>query len=479
LKHHTELAGRSHLKTIKSKFEENSIPILKDLLSGNGVQAIVMEEVSEFRKRIFSPLETLWIFITQVLSADHSCRSALSKFILTRTKDEEKACSFSTGAYCKARARLPLGLIQRLTRYFAECLTQNVPSDWTWHGKNVKLVDGTTLSMPDTLENQKKFPQIVTQKKGLGFPMARVVVLASLSCGAILDIAVSAYKGKGTGEPSLLRTLMGRLKEKDLLLFDRYYTGFFDLGFFLLNKVDFVTRQNERRTKDFRQGKRLGKNDRIIKLIPPRRSRKPFWVDDDLYDQISSVKVREIRVQIRKNGFRTKIIYVITSLLDPKTYPKEDIAQLYRARWNIEIDLDSIKTDLGMNILRCKTPVMIEKEIWTHLLTYNLIRVFMCQSAVQHGLNPREISFKAALQIFESFRIIMSTANSKDYESLHRTMITLMRAHKVGNRPNRYEPRVLKRRQSRNYMFLTIPRDQARKRFWKRPRSRCKKPIAA
>jgi hypothetical protein len=260
----------------------------------------------------------------------------------------------------------------------------------------VQLVDGTTVSMPDTPENQEAYPQAHTQKEGLGFPVARVVVLLSLATGMLTDMAMGPYAGKATGETALLRQLPDGFEPGDILLADRYYCSYFMIALLMERGIDFVMRIHQLRKVDFRWGRRLGKGDHIVQWKLPQ---KPKWMEQQVYDRMpASIEVREVHVRVSEPGFRTESFVVVTTLTDATTYTEEDIAELYHARWQAELDIRAIKITMGMDVLRCKTPEMVRREMWACILAYNLIRQTMLQSAQETGMCPRALSFTAAMQ---------------------------------------------------------------------------------
>jgi Transposase DDE domain len=431
-----------------------------DLLDGDLVESALEEEEIEFRVRTYTPLITLWTFLTQVLDPDKSCRKAVSSLIAFLVARGEDPVSPDTGNYCKARKRLPLSLIVRLVRKIGELLNGKAPSSWLWKGREVFMVDGSTASMPDTPANQKVYPQPRAQKPGLGFPLARFVAIICLSTGAVLDLAVGAYKGKRTGETSLLRTLLHRLKPGSILLGDRYFASYFGINQLLERGVDGVFRMHQRRKFDFRRGRCLGIEDHLVMWRKPSR---PEWMDQATYDQIpGEMQVRELRFRVQQPGYRVRTIVLVTTLLDSITYTKEDLAHLFLQRWHIELDLRSIKVVMEMDVLRCKSPDMVEKEIWMHMLAYNIIRAFMATAAAKENAKPRELSFKGTLQALTAFRVSMRDADPNRYAQLWEAMFVVIGYDRVGNRPGRVEPRCKKRR-PKPYRMLTVPRAEARK----------------
>jgi hypothetical protein len=342
-----------------------------DLLDPAAVQRVVKDRGVHFRDRIFTPLVTLWTFLSQVLSVDHSCREAVARLIAFRVAHGQKPCAPETGSYCKARQRLPLEVVIDLTRGTAQDLDERAKDAWTWNGRPVQLVDGTTVSMPDTEANQAAFPQPRTQKPGVGFPLARLVAVISLATGVVRELALGPYKGKETGETALFRSLWDRLSAGQMIVGDRFFASFFGIAPLLSRGVDGVFRMHQKRNYDFRRGRRLGVEDHVVRWTKPPR---PEWMDATLYAELpAELLIRELRVKVQREGFRVEELVLVTTLLDALEYTKEEVADLYLERWNIELDLRSIKSVMQMDVLRCETPEMVEKEIWMHLLAYNLM----------------------------------------------------------------------------------------------------------
>ena len=349
-----------------------------------------------------------------------------------------------------------------------KALESKIDSGWLWKGRHVYMFDGTTVSMPDTLQNQKEYPQIYNQKPGVGFPLARMGVVISLACGAVLDLRICAYSGKGTGEISLFKRLWGMFCTGDVVLTDCLMSSWTELMMLNQRGVDSVTRLNKaRRSADFRRGKRLGKDDHIVCWPKPM---KPRALDNETFDALpDSLTVREVRIKIEKPGFRTKTIVVVTTILDPSEASKEDLADLYRQRWNNELDLRSIKTTMQMEELRCKTPELVRKEIWTHILAYNLIRTIMAQAATRHDILPRTISFKATIQTLEAFQPLLAFHNQHCKPILNQLfhhVIEIVVVNRVADRPDRFEPRRKKRR-PKPYDRLMKPRNEAKREMLK------------
>ena len=349
---------------------------------------------------------TLWVFLGQVLGADHSCRAAVARLIAHRVSQGLKPCSSETGAYCQARKRLPERFFSAVARLVGRDLDERVDRRWLWKGRRVYLFDGSTVSMPDTPENRAEYPLTYNQVPGTSFAIARIGAIISLSCGAILDLGICRYAGKGQGEVSLLRQLWDVLRPGDVLLGDRLMSGW--AGMYLLKQrgVDTVSRLSAHRRADFRKGIRLGKDDHLVVWKKPTSIRS---VDRRMYNALpDSITVREVRFRVEQPGFRTRSIVVVTTLLDPEQASKEELASLYRARWNNELDLRRSRSRCRWTCCGARRRRLVRKEIWTHVLAYNLIRTVMAQAAAGEGLPPRSISFKATLQVLEAFQPLIA-----------------------------------------------------------------------
>ena len=447
------------------------------LLPAEVVQWAVEAEGVRFRDCLFTPLVTLWTFLAQVLGADGSCRAAVSRLLALLAArggggGNEEGLNPATDPYCKARQRLPEPLIARLAKEAGGHLHENYPAGRLLGGRPVKVVDGATVSMPDTPENQRLWPQPPTQRPGLGFPLARLVAVMSLNCAAVLSLALGPYAGKQTGETALFRTLLDEaLQSGDVLLADRYYASFWMIAMLLGRGVDSLMRQHQKRAIDFRSGVRLGHDDHLIVLARPRQ--RPDWMDEADYEQLpGELTVREVRLHVAVRGFRVKWLVLVTTLLDAQVYGKDQIARAFGFRWHVELDLRAIKQTMGMSVLRCKTPQMVRKEIWMHLLAYNLIRGLMARAAEQAGIEPREVSFAGAVQTVNAFVPMLELADEQDLPRLFEILLRAIARHRVGDRPGRYEPRAVKRR-AKPIAWLTVPREQARKRLAKSAEVQC------
>lgn len=430
-------AGRlqSQIRQFLARFAQDGTSALTCLLDAEQLQTLLQRHCPSYRDRVYSPLVTLSLFLEQVLGADHSCQDTVARGLSSRVAQNLPPSSLNTGPYCKARQRLASDLLVALGHSLGQRLCQAQCDAWRWRGREVKLIDGTTVSMPDTQVNQAHYPQSRVQQPGLGFPVMRIVGIISLGCGAVLDWAQGACEGKHSGETSMLRQLDAALSENDVVLMDRYYTGYFTLARLQALGVDFVSRQHQLRHMDFRQGKRLGKGDHVVCWSRPQR---PKWMTVEEYEATpSSLEVRETRVG---NWV------LISSLKDARTVSRTDLGQLYGWRWQVELDLRAIKTVMQMDVLRCKTPAMVVKEVAAHLLAYNLVRSVMAQAAHQAGCTPRAVSFKGALQQLRAFEEQLRHGAYHRIAWLCEVLVSGIARMKLPHRPGRVEPRAVKRR---------------------------------
>jgi len=387
---HKAKAQQQH--RVRKHARESDAYAFFNLLTSEHLLDQVESLLPEHRERLFPPTETLSMFMTQALSADGSCQKVVNEAAVKRLTGGLPRCSTHTGAYCQARTRLPLDMVRTLTRYTGQGIAARAPATWHWRGRPVRLVDGTTVTLPDTPANQAAYPQSHNQKPGLGFPLCRIVGLVCLGSGAVLNAAIGGYSGKGSDEQSLLRSMLDTLEQDDLLLGDAFYATYFLLRELRERGIDAVFEQHgsRQRTTDFRLGRQLGVRDHLLVIHKPVI--KPHWMCQTDYDSApESMTVRELRT-----GHKT----LMTTLLCPKQTDKAAVKSLYQSRWHVELDLRNIKTTLGMERLSCLTPAMAVKEVWVYLLAYNLIRLMMAQAAQCAHHLPRQLSFKHTVQIW-------------------------------------------------------------------------------
>ena len=438
------------IRRFRSSFLQAGREKLFNVLPAQELARAVQEEVAVWRDRLYSPLVALRLFVEQVLHADPACQDVVVRYASERVAQGEAPISLSTGPYCNARLRLPLGLVERLGKRVGERLEGASTAQWRWRGRSVKIVDGTTVTMPDTEDNQARYPQHGVQKPGLGFPIARLVALVSLSCGAVLNWAMGPCKGKQTGEDALLRLLHGSLDKGDIVLADCYHCSYFTVAVLHLMGVDVLTRQHSRRVTDFRRGKRLAKRDHLVVWKRPARAQ---WMSEEVYARIpEELMLREAKIAQW---------VLVSTLMDPVQVTKEELNALYVQRWHVELDLRAIKTVMGMEILRCKSAQMVQKEVGAFFLAYNLIRAAMAQAAACAKRLPRQLSFCAAKRMINGFLDLLRGRAARGLTPMFAYLRGAIALLLLPHRPNRVEPRAVKRR-PKPRRLLNEPRNVAR-----------------
>jgi len=437
------------------------IVFLRTFLSTEDILAAAAAEHYRWRERIWTPMQTLWTFLVQVLNPDCSCRAAVAQVLAEQAAlGESLDISADPTAYCQARRRVPMELFKRVFQMIGQCLRAKVPADYLWHGRRVWLVDGSSCSMPDTPELQEAFGQPDGQRKGCGFPVARIVGLFCWATGTIADVVIGAYR---SSELALWRQLWWHLQSGDIVLADRFYCTYAEVAQLLARGCDGVFRlQGARaRTMDFRKGERLGKNDRLVTWFRPKLC--PRTLSQEIFAALpETVTVRVIRFHTQTPGFRSQTIMVATTLLDPKLYSLEAIAQLYSDRWTVELRLRDLKATLGMDVLRGKSPDVVCKEIYMHMVAYNLIRVLMWQAAREHHRPLHRLSFAGTMQRFEVVAPYLCLfCGTTKAVMLYQLLLKWIAGDILPCRPNRIEPRALKRR-PKEYALLNRPRKEMR-----------------
>jgi IS4 transposase len=430
------------------------------LLSAERVERVFAKHNGLFGQQgIYSTDMMVWSFLGQVLrdGKDASCQAAVARVVTCCEHEGITPPTADTGDYCRARAKLSEAALHELSCEVAAESEAAAEADWLWKGKHAKLVDGFTFTMPDTPQNRAEYPPPKSQKPGVGLPIARAVVILSLATACVMDAALGPYAGKQTGEPALLRELFSRLGTEDIVVADRYYCSFMMIALLLAQGTHVCARKHQRRHSDFRRGRRLGKYDHLIVWTRPA---KPEWMDEATYQKIpETLELREIRYNVVESGRRTHSIDIITTLTDAEEYTADEIAQLYGFRWNAELDIRSIKSNLNLAHVRCKSPKMVRCELWAILLAYNLIRTTAAAAALLHGKQPRQISFTATCQYVLASWMSLSCGLIPGSQLVHHclTMLRHIAACEVANRPGRLEPRVLKRRRH-GYKLMQKPR---------------------
>jgi hypothetical protein len=429
------------LKKVRARFARNEGLPFAEVLTEASIRDALNQYDVNYRDRVFGPVTTIWGFLSQVLSDDHSCRDAVARIIAHRAANGLDACSPNTASYCNARGRLATGVLSTLARRTAAELQAAAKAEWKWNGRNVFIADGSHVSMPDTPENQAAYPQPPTQEPGVGFPLARACLLLSLATGACHDLAVAPYAGKGTGETTLLREMYNALKPGDVVLADALFDNYFlacelrDRGLELVARV---------------QAERVGSQtvearpDGDIILWP--RPNKPRGMTGEQYRRYpKELRMRQVTVDARDRENRAEVFKVVTTILDA-SIDGGQISDLYERRWSGELDIRAIKVTMQMDILRCKTPEMVHKEIRAHILAYNLLRTAIAVAADDEGIEPRQVSFTGAKQAVTAFGPKIEAARPQNRPALIDALLAVIAYHRVGDRPGRWEPRARKRR---------------------------------
>jgi hypothetical protein len=442
---------------LKDKFNRSLGLPFKELLPESVIRQAIWELEIKYKQRLFDPIVTLWAFLSQVLDSDKTCHNAVSKIIAYFTQSGVEIPSTDTSAYCQARLRLPERLIEKLFSQAAENLSGRVTIGDLWCGRNVLGIDGSTVSMPDTVENQLAYPQSKNQKAGCGFPIAKIGVIFSLVTGAAVALVIDVLN---THDIKLARQLYQFLKPSDILLGDRAFCAYADIVTIKNLNCDVVFRKHQSRTTSTRKGKIIGESDKLVSWHKPKKC--PLGLTESEFAALpQTITVREIYYYIFIPGFRTQQVSLITTLLDTKTYPSLEIVKLYGFRWEVEVNLKHLKTTLGMDVLRCKTPSMVRKEIYVYLLAYNLLRSLMWSAGTTYSTHPLRLSVQGTRHHLNNFMTQLLTADSTKRQQIYRTLLKVIVHKAVPERPGRSEPRVRKRR-PKAYPLMTKSRYELR-----------------
>lgn len=455
----TTPTNRAPFESLRHRLDqEHGLPFL-DILSPDTVAQACRSTNHRWRERTYTPWITLGVFLSQILSDDHSCDDAVSRLQKYRYDRGLPAIGTETTSYCEARGRLPESLFWGLVRRVGQAIHRSAEAPWLFRGRPVKVLDGSTVLMPDTAANQAAYPQPTSQKPGLGFPIARLLVVFSLAVGTVLDAALGPYQGKQTSELALLRLVIDQFQPGDIALGDRFFCSYWVIAALRRRGVDVVFRLHQRRTADFRRGRRLGRADHLVAWAKPP---KPAWMSRAEYEAMpAGLTIREFRLRVEDKTKRVRALVVVTTLTDAAVYPAKAVGGLFRQRWHAELDLRTLKTDMRMEMLRTKSPAMVRKEVAVHLLGYNLIRGLMAEAARVAEVKPRALSFEGArheVRSFEEGNLYDPVRIAADLPRL----IELISRKRVGDRPDRYEPRAVKRR-PKPHPLLRMPREKAKR----------------
>src|SRR5512135_3563960 len=456
----TPTAPRLQFDSLRDQLaKQERLPFLK-ILSRALVQQACRLCNHAWRERIYTPWITLGIFLSQVLSDDHSCDDAVERFQKFRYDQGLPAVAPETRSYCEARQRLPEGLTWELVRRTGQAIQDQAKDAWLFHGRSVKIIDGSTVTMPDTPENQAAYPQLESQAPGVGFPIARLLVVFSLAVGTVLEATLGPYQGKQTSELALLRQILDQFQPGDIVLADWFFGSYWVIAALQARGVEIVVRLHQARKADFRRGRRLGRADHLVTWTKP--AHVPDWMSRAEYEAMpAQITVRELRIRVRERTKRVRDLVIVTTLVDGATYPAVELGSLFRQRWHAELDLRTLKTEMHMEMLRTKSPEMVRKEVAVHLLAYNLIRGIMAEAARIGEVKPRRLSFTGALHTVRSFEESHLYDPTRIEADLPR-LLELIGKKRVGDRPDRYEPRAVKRR-PKPYPRLKIPRRAAKR----------------
>ncbi len=410
------------------------------------------------RRRVFSKANTFWAFFSQVLDADGGCQEVVRKLQAFAALKANALPSSSTAAYCQARKKLDRPGLEAILQHTAQWLQATRALDGL-HGRRVVVVDGTGVSMPDTAANQHVWPQQRNQKPGCGFPQAFLCACFCLRTGAVLSYEMGDKKSH---ELPLMRKQWGTFKPGDIFLGDKGFCSYYDLARLQERGVDSViTLARRLPVPEAEAVKVLGKDDRLIQWNKPVRTHAASYSQEESDNLPASLLLRQIKVAVPHPGFRVTTFYLITTLLDAEAYPASELADLYFQRWDVELFFRDIKTTMGMDILRCKTPDMVRKEILMHLIVYNGIRCLMGEAAKAQAVRVRRISFKGSVQALRQWEPHLNQATISCRERRHviGRLYESIAGKRVPERPGRSEPRAVKRR-PKSYQLLTAPRHE-------------------
>ena len=425
---------------------------LGDFLSG--VVALSAATASP-RERPYSVRRTAWCFLWQMLQINVACREVVRQLQAMLLLEDRRPVDEGTSAYVQARARLPLPVLVQALKASAQAADDRVAPSGFLQDRVLKVMDGCTLTLPDTRENQAAYPQPTSQQPGCGFPLLHLVVVWSARGGGVLDYA----KGdRHHGEMRLVHQLGPTLAPKDIVISDRAAGHYVACALVRERHADLISRVTVRQI-DWRRGQRLGPNERLV--VWKKSRQKPTYLTAEEWAALpAEITVRVIRLQVKQKGFRLRELVLVTTLLDPTAYPAKEIAAAYLRRWRLEMCLDDLKTTLGLDALRCKSPAMIHRELLALLIAHNLARAVMAEAAREQRVPLERLSFQGTLDTLRSFCGASAQAGRPALRRLlWAKMLRIIAADQVPLRPDRWEPRAVKRRPKR-YPKLNRPRHQ-------------------
>lgn len=422
---------------------------------GRFVPAAAFQPAPSARECPFSLHRTFWCFVWQMLNENTSCREVVRQVQALFALQGNRQLDEGNSGYCQARARLPLDLLEVTLADTAGAADRLIGPTGFLQGRAVKVCDCTTLTMPETEENQALYPQPKSPRPGCGFPLMKLMVIGSLRSGAVLPTVRCNYY---QNEMRLFHAARPTLAPNDIVIYDRAAGHFVGAAQVRAQNADLISRVAVRKI-DWRKGRRLGRGDRLVTWT--KGPKKPKYLTVEAWDLLpESITVRVIRVPVSQKGFRTRALTLVTTLLDPQLYPAEQITQAYLRRWRWEMCLDDLKTTLGLDQLRCKSPAMVHREILALLIAHNLTRCIMAEAARKHTVPLERISFTGTLDAFRHFSAALARCRlAHQRRRVWAALLRTLAADLVPLRPNRREPRAVKRR-PRAYALLNKPRHQ-------------------
>jgi hypothetical protein len=436
------LTGRPEARKLGR--EANALDGLAALV-GRFIPAEIFALQEGQRQRVFPAWVTFIAFLGQVLTRGSACREAVRRVQAWAAASRGPVPDESTSAYCQARQRLPVATLVAAHEELGQWFERHHGEKWC--GRSVKVIDGTGISMPDTPENRAKWTYAPNQKPGCGFPTARLVGMFCLMTGRLVRCALATLHDH---EIPLARQLIGWIDTGEVALIDRGFCGWGFMALLQRKGVEVVARLNAQRP---------GKPG-ATEWKKPARGRNGW--NKTLWDELpAKLAVRLIRFRIAIPGFRTQEITLVTTLLDEKTYPDEAIIALYRRRWAVELCFRDIKTTLGLDVLRCTSPEMIEKEVWMQVFGYNLVRALMLEASWTYSVPLERLSFKGTVDTLRQWTPLFAPTMFA-FKRARAELLRIIAADQVPDRPNRFEPRARKRR-PKPYPLLTVPRKRAKK----------------
>jgi hypothetical protein len=409
----------------------------------------------KLRRRIYDYQTTFWLFLWQMFSCQVSCFDAAAEKVVNRAIEEKKLSYPDNSAYCQARMHLDFATIHGNCLEVARCLQNEVDDpDRLWLGHQVRIPDGTSSQLLDTPSNQRVYPQPSGQKKGCGFPVMHMVAMFSLETGAVIDYAVANLK---TSERELFRRLWPSLSPGQVALTDAGFCSYGEIWSLKELQVESVMALSGTRTVNVRTVKELGEGDCLVEWN--HGGYRPEWMDDETWAKCpETMLLRQITAPILDPKCRKKKIEVVTTFLDSERYPKQAFADLFARRWKAELFFRDIKTTMGLEEIRCKTPAMARKALAMSLLAYNLIRVTMYEASCEYPIDATSLSFKNSQRFIRAFAPYLARiTDPEEFEEAIEFLLYYIAHSGVKKRPGRHEPRAVKKR-PKNYQRLTAPR---------------------